>query len=133
MSCCDGSQIIISNQTSANAAATFNVISVSTDNNTGLSGIAVGDTIAPNGGTLTGSVQSANGSNGAAEGTIVFGTGDYQFSLNYQFRPKNEFGKCPCTPNGTVSPQNAGPYKINIPNPQKGENSGAVLSVYINS
>jgi hypothetical protein len=131
MSCCDGSLIYISNQTSGNNAQTFTVLATSTDNSTGLSGIAVGDTIAPNG-SLKGSVQSADGSNGAAEGQIQIGYGSYTFNLNYDFKPKNEFGKCPCTPNGSSSPQSAGPYKINVSN-TKGENSGAVLNFYVNS
>ena len=132
MSCCDGSLIYISNQTSATNAATFTVLAVSTDNNTILTGISVGDTIAPNGGVIKGTVGSADGSNGAAEGQIEIGAGSVTFYLNYNFRPNNAFGRCPCTPAGSSSPQTAGAYKINV-STTKGENSGAVLNYYINA
>jgi hypothetical protein len=131
MSCCDGSLIYISNQTSGKTAATVTVSGVTTDNDTTLSGIATGDTIA-SGSSLEGSVASANKSNGAAEGQITITVGTQQFSLNYNFKPRNELGHCPCNPNGSSSPQSGGGYKVNVKS-TTGENSGAVLNFYVES
>jgi hypothetical protein len=131
MSCCDGSLIYISNQTSGSGAEPITVTSVTTDNHTGLSGIAVGQTINQNG-SVKGSVMSADGSNGSAQGQIGISIGGQSFNLNYNFTPKNSFGKCPCTPVGSSSPQSAGKYKVLV-STTKGENSGAVLNFYVNS
>ena len=103
MSCCDGSLLYINNQVSGE---TLTVTSVTTDNDTGLSGISAGDSIA--GGTAEqGSVESANGSNGAAEGQIGISIDGANFTLNYDFKPKNHLGKCPCTPGGSASPSSS--------------------------
>ena len=131
MSCCDGALIYISNQTTGKSAATVTVSSVTTDNNTTLTGIATGDTIA-SGSSIQGSVASANKSNGAAEGQIAITVGTQQFTLNYDFKPRNEFGHCPCNPNASSSPQSGGGYKVNV-KPTTGENSGAVLNFYVES
>ncbi len=127
MSCCDGSLLYINNQVSGQ---TVDITSVKTDNNTGLSGIAVGDSIA-SGTAEQGSVQSANGSNGAAEGQIGISVDGVAFTLNYDFKPKNHFGKCPCTPAGSASPSSSGDYNVTVKH-TKGENSGAVLNFYVN-
>jgi len=131
MSCCDGSLLYINNQTSGSKAATITVGAITTDNSTTLSGISTGDTIAA-GSSIKGSVQSANKSNGAAEGQIVITLGGDTFNLNYNFKPKHEGGACPCTPSGSSSPQSAGNFKVDVKN-TKGENSGAVLNFYVNS
>jgi hypothetical protein len=131
MSCCDGALIYINNQTSSKSAATVTINSITTDNSTTLSGLTQGQTIASNA-SASGSVQSAKGSNGAAEGQIVIGVGTQTFTLNYNFKPRNEFGHCPCNPSGSASPQSAGGYKINVKT-TTGENSGSVLNFYVNS
>lgn len=131
MSCCDGSLIYISNQTSGSKAGPATVTSVTTDNHTGLSGISVGQVIDQNG-SVKGSVQSADGSNGSAQGQIGISIGGQTFNLNYNFTPKNAFGKCPCTPVGSSAPQSSGSYKVLV-STTKGENSGAVLNFYVNT
>ncbi|MFP5246459.1 MAG: hypothetical protein ACLGH0_07165 [Thermoanaerobaculia bacterium] len=129
MSCCDGALLYINNQTSGRTPPTINVISVTPDQSTTITGIAGGDTILPNS-SIQGTVQSAKGSNGAAEGQIVISVDTQTFTLNYSYKPRNEFGHCPCTSKGSSSPQSGNGYKVNVKN-TSGENSGCVLNFYV--
>ena len=132
MSCCDGALIYINNQTSGKSAVDITIISVSPQNSTTLTGFSANQTIA-SGAAPSASVESADGSNGAAEGQIVIQVGaSQQFTLNYNFKPRNEFGHCPCNPNGSSSPQSAGGYKVNTKG-TTGENGGCVLNFYVES
>jgi uncharacterized protein len=116
MSCCDKATVTITN----NSKALLTVRSISIDKGK-LEGISIGDAVLPNT-SLQGTASSTTGSKGAAIGEIGIiissqsggGTEKDPIVLGYNFTPKDNLGKCPCTTTGGASPNERGRIGIDV-------------------
>jgi hypothetical protein len=126
MSCCDNSTVKIVN----NTGQAINILDTGSNAGTVLS---IPGPIA-DGNSSSGTVSSASGSKGAANGGVQISIGNtgVTLDLNYAFNPKDSSGSCPCAA-ASQSAQSGGNYSATASTSSGSKKGEAVLTWTISS